>query len=216
MEMPFSQIKKRLQDAIEEGRRFSFPKVLRHSEYAAFKVWMGRITSLLANLAAKSELGKAPHNLAMDAQKDWPQTIPPGTEDMLEDDFQQTIADMITAAEKGIRVIEDEYGDQLDEPPKSTRAAVPTERPRSTTSDYNLTESQKEILRKIVAQVEPHGNVNGDEIWITWTSGGTRIQDYEGAPPEITPTVLDLFAENKLMVCQRRSGPTLFYRCALT
>lgn len=92
--------------------------------------------------------------------------------------------------------------------------AASTERPSSTMSEYDLTEYQKEILRLLVENARTDGRL-GDEVWITFLSHETKIEDFEGDPPPFSRDVLKIFARNGLMECHPFRGMPDQYKCTL-
>lgn len=79
---------------------------------------------------------------------------------------------------------------------------------------YNLTDTQKELLKWIVAEVCT-GKLNEEEVWVLWDNmRGTSLQGYQGHVPEIKKTTLDALEKNGYLTCSRRHEDQ--YKCALT
>lgn len=78
---------------------------------------------------------------------------------------------------------------------------------------YNLTDSQKNILKWIVEQVSA-GKLDEEEIWVIWTMQGTSLVGYEDNVPEIKKTTLDALVQNHCLTCSKRSANE--YKCCLT
>lgn len=89
---------------------------------------------------------------------------------------------------------------------------------------YNLTNSQKDILTKLI-QLVREGQLL-EEFLISWTQGGYSISGYSGLMeniPEITKGTLDAFVANNLLLCDISYNDSRFggqyeksRRCTLT
>lgn len=78
---------------------------------------------------------------------------------------------------------------------------------------YNLTDTQKELLKWIVSEVRA-GKLNEEEIWAIWDAQGTSLVGYRGHVPEIRKTTLDALEKNGCLTCSQRREDQ--YKCALT
>jgi Protein of unknown function (Hypoth_ymh) len=78
---------------------------------------------------------------------------------------------------------------------------------------YNLTDTQKQLLKWIVAEVRAR-KLNEEEIWAVWDMKGASLVGYQGNAPEIKKTTLDALEKNGCLTCsQKRENQ---YKCALT
>lgn len=77
---------------------------------------------------------------------------------------------------------------------------------------WNLTETQKSLLRWLVEQVRTR-KLDEEEIWFYWTLDGTSLVGFQGKVPEVKPTTLDALQNNGCLLCVRSHKHE--YRCAL-
>ena len=77
---------------------------------------------------------------------------------------------------------------------------------------YNLTESQQDLLRWIVEEVET-GDLDEEDIWFSWTKDGTHMIGYKGEVPQVKQNTVRAIAQSGLLVCEPKDHG---FRCALT
>ncbi|MBN1935452.1 MAG: hypothetical protein JW934_12360 [Anaerolineae bacterium] len=65
--------------------------------------------------------------------------------------------------------------------------------------EYNLTDTQRELLRWLVSQVRT-GKLS-EEFWVVWMFDGGEIGEWQGEHPKITRGMLDALAEAELVQC---------------
>jgi hypothetical protein len=80
---------------------------------------------------------------------------------------------------------------------------------------YNLTETQKTLLKWIIEEVRA-GKLDEEEIWFIWTLSGTNIVGYRGSGsiPEVKTGTLDALQESGFLTCDRSRAHE--YKCTLT
>lgn len=64
---------------------------------------------------------------------------------------------------------------------------------------YNLTDSQKELLRWLVQQIRD--SRLAEEFYVLWAQQRGEICDFPGDHPEITRGMLDALADAGLILC---------------